>query len=161
MFEFGTFIVSILGFLIMFWIIKVYGFAPLAKMLEQRRLFVEGQLSEAEQGRIQAEQYLQEQRQLLEQARQQAKDLLESARVRSEDQAREIIAAAQAEANRLLEEGRELIERERTEVLNEVLAKVSSLTVEISEKLLREHVTEQVHDEMVVEAEKRVGELVC
>ena len=161
MFEFGTFVVSILGFLIMYWVIRTYGFKPLGNMLEQRSLFVQGQINEAEQTRIQAEQHLNEQRQLLDEAKHQAKDLLESARVRADEQAREIVAAAQVEAARVLEEGRELIHRERTEVLNEVLAKVSGLTVEISEKLLRQHVTAQVHEEMVAEAEQRLGELVC
>ncbi|MCF8567156.1 F0F1 ATP synthase subunit B [Alicyclobacillus tolerans] len=161
MFEFGTFVVSIVTFLIMFWIIKVYGFGPLAKMLEQRRVHIETQISEAEQNRMQAEQYIQEQRQLLEQTRQEAKEIMEAARVRAEEHARDIIRDAQAEAERLLQETRELIERERTEALNAVLDKVAGLTVELATKLLHNHVSAAVHEDMIAEAEKKLGELVC
>ncbi|PWI57977.1 ATP synthase F0 subunit B [Sulfoacidibacillus thermotolerans] len=161
MFELGTFIVSIVTFLIMFWIIKTYGFAPLARMLEQRRQLVEGQISEAEQNRLQAEKYLNEQHTLLEEARKQAKEIVDAARVRADEQAREIVAAAEAEAERLLESNRQLIERERAEAMSEVMATVSSLTVELSEKLLHRHADQAVHAEMVQEAEKMLGDLAC
>ena len=161
MFELGTFIVSIIGFLILFWLIKVYGLPPLARMLEKRRQYVESQLGEAEQNRAQAEEILSEQRRLLEQARQQARDMLEAARARAEEQARDIVGQAQSEAQRLLEANRQMLERERAEAMQSVLAAVSALTVEISEKLLRRHVTEDVHADMLREAEQRLGELVC
>lgn len=161
MFELGTFIFSILCFLLMFWIVSRFGFKPIAKMLEQRRVHVETQIADAERGRIEAERILAEQQQLLEQARSDAKNLLEAARVRADEQARTIIQEAQAESERVLAEGRALIERERAEALNEVLKKVTGLTVELTTKLLHNHVNAQVQEEMLSEAEKRLGELVC
>lgn len=161
MFELGTFIFSILCFLLMFWIVSRFGFKPIAKMLEQRRVHVETQIADAERGRIEAERILAEQQQLLEQARTDAKNLLEAARVRADEQARTIIQEAQAESERVLAEGRALIERERAEALNEVLKKVTGLTVELTTKLLHNHVNAQVQEEMLSEAEKRLGELVC
>lgn len=161
MFELGTFLVSIVTFLIMFLIIKRYGFGPLAKMLEKRRQYVETQITDAEQNRLQAERFLTEQQQLLETARQQAKELLDTARVRADEQARNILNEAQAESRRLLEENRLLIERERVEVLNGVMTSVASLTVELSEKLLRRNLAHEAHQEMVKEAEQLLGELIC
>ncbi len=160
-FELGTFLVSIVTFLIMFLIIKRYGFGPMAKMLEKRRLYVETQITDAEQNRLQAERFLTEQQQLLESARQQAKELLDTARIRADEMAREIVNDAQAESRRLLEENRQLIERERAEVLSGVMASVSGLTVELSEKLLRRSLSHEAHREMVEEAEKLLGELIC
>jgi F-type H+-transporting ATPase subunit b len=161
LFELGTFLVSIITFLILFWLIKRFGFEPLAKMLEQRRVHIETQISEAEKNRAEAEALLAEQRRLLEEARQEARRLIESAQTRADEQARQIVAEAQAEAQRILEEGRQVIERERTEALGAVLERVSQLTVELATQLLREHATPQVHEEMLREAEKRLGELVC
>lgn len=161
MFEFGTFIVSIVTFLILFWIIKTYGFAPLARMLEQRRVLIEGQISEAEQSRLQAEQYLNEQHHLLDEARKQAKDIVDAARSRADEQAREILIAAEEEAGRLLESNRQLIERERVEAMNQVMSTVSSLTVELSEKLLHLHADQATHTEMMQEADKMLGDLAC
>ncbi|MCL6548509.1 MAG: F0F1 ATP synthase subunit B [Alicyclobacillus sp.] len=161
MFETGTFVVSIVTFLILFWLIQKFGFKPLARMLEQRRLHVERQISEAEQNRAEAERLLAEHRALLEQSRQEARQLLDAARARADEQSREIIAAAQAEAQRLLEEARQLIERERTEALNAALDRVAELSIELTQKLLRGHVSESVHQEMVEEAQKHLGELVC
>jgi F-type H+-transporting ATPase subunit b len=156
----GTLIVSLLAFLITFWIISKVAFKPLANMMEQRRLHIEGQIHAAEEGRTQAEQILAEQRQLLDQSRRDAKEIMEVARVRADEQAQEIVHQAQAEAKRLLDEGRSLIERERAEAMNGVLEKVAALTVELTTKLLRNHVSQPVHEEMLGEAQKHLGELV-
>lgn len=161
MFELGTFLLSIISFLIVFWIISKVGFKPLAKMLEQRRIHIETQISEAEQGRMQAEKILAEQRQLLEQARHDAKEMMDAARMRADEQARAMIREAQAEAARILEENRAQIERERNEALQAVLDKVAGLSVELTTKLLHNHVSSAVHEEMLAEAEKKLGELVC
>lgn len=160
-FQPGTFLVSIVTFLIMFLIIRQFGFKPIAKMLEQRRKLIQDEIQGAENSNQEAARLLEEQRKLLDQARQDAKNIMESARVRSEEQGRQIIQEAQAEATRILEEGRALIERERAEALNGVFDKVASLTVELTTKLLHNHVSSAVHDELVAEAEKKLGELVC
>ena len=161
MFELGTFVLSIVSFLIVFWIIARFGFRPFAKVLQERRVYIESQINDSETARAEAEKILTEQRQLLEKARQDAKNLLDSARARSDEQAREIIREAQTESARILEEGRALIERERAEALNGVMEQVAALTVELTTKLLRGHVSPAVHEEMLAEAEKRLGELVC
>lgn len=156
----GTMIVSLLGFIITFFIIYRVTYKPLASMMEQRRQHVEGQIRSAEEGRTEAERILMEQRQLLEEARRDAKEIMENARTRADQQAQELVAAAQAEATRLLEEGRSLIERERAEVLSGVMEQVSTLTVELATKLLRNHVSQPVHEEMLQEAQKNLVELV-
>lgn len=161
MFQIGTLIVSLIAFLILFWFIKVFGFGPLAKMLEQRRQHIEQQIHDAEEGRAQAQRLLAEHQKMLDEARREAKDLVESARARADEQARQIVAQAQSEASRLLEENRTLIDRERQEALNAVMDKVSALTVELTTKLLHNHVSETAHEEMLKEAEKKLGELVC
>lgn len=161
MFELGTFIFSIVAFLLMFWIVSAVGFKPIAKMLEQRRVHVTSQIEEAEKSREEAERILAEQQRVLEESRKEAKAILEAARVRAEEQARTILQEAQAESARILEDGRALIERERAEAMNEVLSRVANLTVELTTKLLAEHVTAQVQEEMLAKAEKRLGELVC
>jgi F-type H+-transporting ATPase subunit b len=160
-FEVGTFLASIVSFLIVFWIIAHFGFKPFANILRKRSEYIESQINDSERARTEAEKVLAEQRKLLDEARQDAKNLLDAARVRADEQAREIIRDAQAEAGRLLEEGRALIERDRAEALNGVLEQVAALTVELTSKLLHNHVSPAVHEDMLAEAEKRLGELVC
>jgi len=161
LFEIGTFVFSIVMFLIMFWIVSRFGFKPIAKMLENRRAHVETQITEAEESRAQAERLLNERAQLLEEARQEARYIIESARSRADEQGRQLLVQAQAEAARMLEDNRKQIERERQEALNSVLGTVSDLTVELTTKLLHDHVSAEVHKEMLAEAEKKLGELVC
>lgn len=160
MFEVGTFIFSIVMFLVMFWIVWSFGFKPIARMLEQRREHVTSQIEEAEHGREEAERILAEQKRVLEESRNDAKAIMEAARTRAEEQTRTMIEEAQAESARVLDEGRLLIERERAEAMSEVLTKVANLTVELTTKLLAEHVTAQVQEEMLAKAERQLGELV-
>ncbi|WP_067624855.1 F0F1 ATP synthase subunit B [Alicyclobacillus acidiphilus] len=160
-FQFGTFIFSIISFLIVFLIIQRFAFKPLAKMLEQRRKHVESQIADAEKSREEAASLLAEQRKLLEEARKEAKNLLDAARVRADEQAREILQRAEEEASRILEQNRAAIVRERDEALAAVTNRVAELSVELTAKLLHNHVSPELHKEMVDEAEKRLGELVC
>lgn len=160
MFELGTFIVSIVGFLIVFWIIFHFGYKPFANILEKRREYVESQITDAEQRKVQADAVLAENQKLLEDARRQSKEILENARLRADEQMRSVLEAAEKESRRLLEEAREQIERERKETLDTVLQTASALTVQVAEKLLMNHVTEPVHAELEKEAEERLGELV-
>ena len=160
MFELGTFIVSIVGFLIVFCIIFHFGYKPFANILEKRREYVESQITDAEQRKVQADAVLAENQKLLEDARRQSKEILENARLRADEQMRSVLEAAEKESRRLLEEAREQIERERKETLDTVLQTASALTVQVAEKLLMNHVTEPVHAELEKEAEERLGELV-
>ena len=160
MFELGTFIVSIVGFLIVFWIIFHFGYKPFATILEKRREYVESQITDAEQRKVQADAVLAENQKLLEDARRQSKEIQENARLRADEQMRSVLEAAEKESRRLLEEAREQIERERKETLDTVLQTASALTVQVAEKLLMNHVTEPVHAELEKEAEERLGELV-
>ncbi|MFB5191024.1 F0F1 ATP synthase subunit B [Alicyclobacillus fastidiosus] len=160
-FQLGTFIFSIVCFLIVFFIIQRFAFKPLANMLEQRRKHVESQITDAEHSREEAAKLLSEQKRLLDEARKEAKNILDAARVRADEQAREIIQKAEDEVSRILEENRAAIARERDEAIAAVTQRVALLTVELTSKLLHEHVTAEVHNEMVAEAEKRLGELVC
>ncbi|MDP9727761.1 F0F1 ATP synthase subunit B [Alicyclobacillus tolerans] len=161
MFELGTFIVSIISFLIVFWIISKVGFKPLANVMEQRRVYVTSQLEDAEKNRHEAERLLEEQRKLLEQTRQEAKNILDAARQRADEQARQMLKEAQEEAARILAEGRELIERERAEAMNQAMQRMTELSVQLTSKLLHSYANEQVHAEMIKEAEQKLGELVC
>ena len=160
MFELGTFVVSIVGFLIVFWIIFHYGYKPFANILDKRRQYVESQITDAEQRKVQADAVLAENQKLLDDARRQSKEFLESARLRADEHMRSVIEAAEKESRRLLEEAREQIERERKETLDTVLQTASALTVQIAEKLLMNHITASVHEELQQEAEARLGELV-
>ncbi len=161
MIEVGTLVISLLTFLVMFWLIQHFAFKPLANMLEQRRNHVETQLSEAEEGRAEAEKLLAQQRDLLDQSRREARELLDAARMRADEQAHQLVEEAQAESQRILAEARTLIEQERAEALAGVMEQVTQLTVELTTKLLRDHVSDAVHAEMLKEAEQRLGELVC
>ncbi|WP_290588701.1 F0F1 ATP synthase subunit B [Alicyclobacillus sp.] len=156
----GTMIVSLLGFLISFWIVKRVAYQPLANMMEQRRKHIEDQIQSAERDRAEAERLLAEQRKLLEQTRNEVRDMLDQARVRADEQARQILEEARAEADRLIAEGRQLIERERAEAMAGAMETLSELAVELTTKLLRSRVNETTHREMVSEAEKHLEELV-
>lgn len=160
MFELGTFLVSIVGFLIVFAIIFKLGYKPFARILEARRVYVETQVSEAEQRKLQAEEILAENQRILEDARRQSREILDTARLRADEHLRSVVENAEKESKRLLEEAREQIERERKETLATVLQSASALTVQMAEKLLLNHVTPAVHEELEKEAKERLGELV-
>ena len=157
----GTLIFSFLGFLIIYWIIWRVAYKPLASMMQQRRSYVEDQIVSAETSNAEAQRMVEEQRAMLEQARNEVREMLDSARQRADEQARDIIAKAQEEAQRLLDEGRQMIDRERREATSQVLTQVADLTVSLTTKLLRNHITAEAQEAIVKEAESELSELVC
>jgi F-type H+-transporting ATPase subunit b len=80
LFEPSSFFVAIVSFLILFWLLKRYAFGPLFSIMEQRRVLVQSQLSNAESNRLESEKLLTEQKQAIIDAKKSAYDILEQAR---------------------------------------------------------------------------------
>jgi len=135
-FVYSTFVIQIVAFLILYFLLQKFAFRPLFGIMEKRRQLVKDEIAAAEESRKAAEQYLAEQKQVLEEARRQAYEMIEQAKNSSTKQAEEIIQAARIEANRLKEEALRDIESEKNKAVAALRSLVSGMSVLIASKII-------------------------
>ncbi|ADG07845.1 ATP synthase F0 subunit B [Kyrpidia spormannii] len=159
-FELGTALVQLIAFLILLWFLSKFAWKPLVKMLNDRREYIENQLSSAEREREEAERVLEEHRALVEKARQDAHEWMENARRTSERQAAEILAAAETEARRIKEEALAEIQSEKEKALAELRDQVGELSVMLAGRILAKELDAKSHRELVDRALAEMGDRV-
>ena len=72
-----NFVLSIIAFIILYFLLQKYAFGKLFAVMEKRRELVAQQLEEAAASRTQAQSFIEEQKQALSAARQEAFDIVE------------------------------------------------------------------------------------
>lgn len=148
----------VLIFAIVFFLLAKFGFPVITGMVAKRSEHIEQSLKEAEQAREELanmEKIRQEminktrteQHAMLEDARKAAKEVLDEARTRSREESEEMIKRAKSE-----------IEVSRRVALDEIKSTVASISVAVSEKILRHSL--QTTDEQMALITKLVEEKV-
>lgn len=142
---------QILGFLIMLWILRRFAWAPVLKMLEDRRQKIAGEFAEAERRQKDADaskaKFEQELRGI-EALRRQA---ITEAIAEGQKVAGEIRTQANTEAASRLERAQDEIAREREKAKEIVKQQMIALSLRAAEKILREKLDETHQRKLVGE----------
>ncbi|GIP21803.1 MULTISPECIES: F0F1 ATP synthase subunit B [Paenibacillus] len=151
-------VITLIAFLILYWLLSKYAFGPLFSIMEKRRELVRQQLDEAKATREQATAYVEEQKQALQQARQDAYDIIEQSKQTSSKQAAQIVELAKNEATRLKEDAVREIQNEKNNAVEQLRSEVGVASVKIASKLIGKEVKEDsVQGELVDQYLKEVG----
>lgn len=138
-------------FIIVFLILKKWGFPAIIKMVEDRKTFIDESLKKAHEANERLENIKQESETLLQEAREkQAQILKEAAETRDT-----IVANAQdkakAEGVRLLNDAKAEIESQKQQAISEIRAKVAELSVQIAEKVLRNRLSDDKEQNALID----------
>ena len=138
-------------FIIVFLILKKWGFPAIIKMVEDRKTFIDESLKKAHEANERLENSKQESETLLQEAREkQAQILKEAAETRDT-----IVANAQdkakAEGVRLLNDAKAEIESQKQQAISEIRAKVAELSVQIAEKVLRNRLSDDKEQNALID----------
>lgn len=123
---------------VVFFLLAKFGFPVITSMVRKRKDFITTSLQEAQQARARAEGTEETCRKMIEEARQQQNQLLEQARASARQAIEEARAQASAQAAELLVKARADIEQEKREALAQLQNVVAGLSVAVSEKILRD-----------------------
>ena len=138
-------------FIIVFLILKKWGFPAIIKMVEDRKTFIDESLKKAHEANERLENIKQESETLLQEAREkQAQILKEAAETRDT-----IVANAQdkakAEGVRLLNDAKAEIESQKQQAISEIRAKGAELSVQIAEKVLRNRLSDDKEQNALID----------
>ncbi|MFF2158789.1 F0F1 ATP synthase subunit B [Paenibacillus chitinolyticus] len=152
-----SFVFALIAFGILYWLLNKYAFGPLLATMEERRKLIADQMNSADASRVQAEQMLEEQKQVIQEARKEAYQMIEQAKLTSSKQAEEIVDKAKSEADRVKEEAVREIESEKNKAVAALRGQVSAMSVMIASKIIEKQVDEKSQEELVNHYLNEVG----
>lgn len=142
-------VTQLLGFLIVFFILKKYAFGAILGMIDARRQHIEKEIDAAEKKRHDMEILEKDYRERLENIEREARGRIQDASRIGQELAKDIQESARLEAKRIYERSKMDIEQEiakgRITMRNEIV-EISSL---LTEKVLREKLDAKEHEKMV------------
>jgi len=148
---------QIIGFLLMLWILRRYAWAPVLKLLDDRRNKIAGEFQDADRRKADADrlkaQYEQELRGIEAQARQR----LQEAVAEGQRVAAEIKAQAQQDAHTRVARADDEIAREREKAKELLKEQIIRLSMRTAEKILRQRLDEATQRKLVGEFIDEVG----
>lgn len=156
----GPFLLAqIINFLAIMWLLRMFLYEPVLKMLEERKEKIRESLNAAEKARADAATHSAENEKIMAEARRQAQEIIRQAEERARRRESEIVAEAREAANALKERASGEIEYERQQALSSLRDEVAQLSLVIARKAIGQELklNKRAHARIVDEVLAEVG----
>ncbi len=148
----GLMIWTLVCFLIVFFVLRRFGFAPIQKIIDERRERIHHSIEQAEQARDEAARLLEEHRAMLVQARGQAEEILENAGRVAESQRERLHGELESDRARRLAETERQISAETQRALEQIRTEVAELALITATKVTGKVLDSEDHRRLVEQA---------
>jgi F-type H+-transporting ATPase subunit b len=148
----GLMIWTLVSFAITFFVLKRYAFAPIQKLIDDRRERIRQSVEEADNAREEARSLLEEHRQLIGQAKSESEAILAEARKIADSQRDRMREETEEDRRRRLEETGRQIEQATQQALGQIRQEVASLSLLAAEKIARKTLTSDDQKRLIDEA---------
>jgi F-type H+-transporting ATPase subunit b len=145
--DLGLFVWNLIGFLILFFILKKTAWKPILKSLNDREQGIADSLATAERVKAEMVQLKGENEALLAKAREERAQMLKEARDTRDKIVGEAKEQAKIEAGKIITDAQAAIEQQKMAALTEVKNQVGNLVVEVAEKILRRELADKSQQE--------------
>jgi F-type H+-transporting ATPase subunit b len=142
-------VAGIIAFSIVFVFVRIWVWPSLTKTIEQRQTAMQGQYSEAEKAKQEAESLLTDYRAQLADSKAEGNRIIEEARGTAEQMKSEVLAKAQADADQLLEKAREEADAEKDRALADARKEVGSISVDLASQIVGESIDADTHQALI------------
>jgi len=145
----GLMIWTLVCFLIVFFVLRRFGFAPIQKIIDERRERIHRSIEQAEQARDDATKALEEHRQMLVEARTQAEQILEDARTVADSLRERTRTELDADRTRRLAETERQIAAETQSALDQIKNEIAELALITTAKVTGKMLTLDDHRRLI------------
>jgi len=145
----GLMIWTIVCFLIVYFVLKRYGFKRIQQVIDERRERILNSIEQAEKARDDAAKLLEEHREMLVQARSEAEHILEDARKVAESQRERTRTELDADRARRLAETERQIAAETQSALDQIKNEIAALTLITTAKVTGKVLTLDDHRRLI------------
>lgn len=149
--DLGLLFWMLLAFLIVFLLLKKYGFPVIIKMVEDRKNYIDEALQSAREANEKLANIQYESEEILKKAHEQQAQILKEAMATKDNIIKNAQQSAQAEGNKLLEEAKRQIAIEKENALKSIRTTVTDLSVQIAEKVMRRQLEDHAEQEKYIE----------
>ncbi|MBR5652470.1 MAG: F0F1 ATP synthase subunit B [Prevotella sp.] len=126
-------------FLVVFFLLWRFGFPVITKMVNDRKAFIDDSLKKAHEANEKLANIQKEGESILQEARERQAQILKEAAETRDAIVEKAQEKARIEGARLLSEAKTEIETEKQNAIRDIRAQVAELSVQISEKILRQN----------------------
>lgn len=147
----GYLVMQILLFVILLMVMRGYAYAPIIRVLEERKARIAKGLEDARQAAIARDNADAEARKILDAARAEAAKLRQEAAVQAEETAGGIRAEAEREAKGIVASAREDAEAERNRILSELRGQVAAIAMAAADKLVGESLDKPRQQQLIAD----------
>ena len=139
--DLGLLFWMLLAFLVVFFVLAKYGFPSIIVMVDKRNQYINESLDKAQKAATQLENLKQESDKLIQEAREKAATILKEAASTRETIVAKAQDKAREEGARIISDAKAEIESQKQAAISEIREQVATLSVEISEKILRQNLS--------------------
>ena len=136
--DLGLLFWMLLAFLTVFFVLARFAFPAIIGMVEKRKKYIDESLSKAQKAAAQLENIKQESESMLQEAREKQAVILKEAASTREAIVAQAQEKAREESARIINDAKAEIESQKQAAISEIRQQVAALSVEISEKVLRQ-----------------------
>jgi F-type H+-transporting ATPase subunit b len=150
-FSIGLFFWQTVLFVGLIFLLKKFAWKPILNAVNEREEKIQKALKAAEEAEKKIQELNNQSEALLKQAREERDQILKEARMAKEAIIAEAKAKATAEADKIIAQSRETINNEKMAALTELKNQVAVLSIEIAEKIIKEHISDDAKQKALVE----------
>lgn len=148
--EFGLLFWMLVSFSILFFILKKFAWKPILKALADRENSIDEALKAAEKAKEEMARLQEDNQRILKEAMLERDKILKEARELKDSIVSEAKNQASVEANKVLENAKLAIEREKSAAVEEIKNTIALFSIEIAEKILKDHLSNDAHQKELV-----------
>ena len=149
--DLGLLFWMLLAFLIVFFLLKKFGFSIIVNMVEERKNYIDESLKNAREANEKLANIKSESEALLKEAREQQATILKEAMATRDNIIKEARDKAQVEGVKILDEAKAQISAEKENALRDIRSTVADLSVQIAEKVMRRQLNNDAEQEKFIE----------
>ena len=149
--DLSTLIIQMIGFAILFFVLKKYVFGMIAQAIEDRKRDIRDRMAGLDADRAELDRLHDEARRRLEEIEAEAREKVQAAVDQANAERSRILELTQQDTERELEKARNTIRREKEHAVAELRAQVGDLAVEIAGKVLNSTLDAAEHRKVVDE----------
>ena len=149
--DLGLLFWMLLAFLIVFFLLKKFGFSIIVNMVEERKNYIDESLKNAREANEKLANIKSESEALLKEAREQQATILKEAMATRDNIIKEAKDKAQVEGLKILDDAKAQISAEKENALRDIRSTVADLSVQIAEKVMRRQLEKDAEQEKFIE----------
>jgi len=148
----GELIIGSIAFALLVFVLMRFVWPRMEQIYRERRDAIEGGIARAEAAQAEAQRTLEQYQAQLAEARNEAAQIREGARAEAQRIVEELRAQAQEESARIVARGDEQLRTQRSQVVRELRGEIGTLAVELSERIIGQHLADDAQVSSTVDS---------